>query len=320
MHVSVIVPLFNKAPYITRALDSIANQTFKDFEIIVVDDGSTDDSRVRASAHPDSRIRVLSQTNAGPGAARNRGIAEARGELLAFLDADDEWLPDYLATGVRTFEEQGHYLATTTCGYIEFPRGLSTLPIWQKRGIIAGVQRVSPATSPVLLSYMLAYMSPWSTLARAEIVRKYGGFYDKRGSTFGEDSILWLKVLLNERVHFGLEPLACFHREASGLSGNYTCARPIEPFLINPAEVASVCPDRLLQLLWDVYAVRACKTASMLGYWGQWRDARSLLHTFVTWSDWCLPYFATAWVGSTPIGGAMARIIRRTQLSRRIIV
>jgi len=315
MRVSVIIPVFNKAAYVTRALDSIANQTFEDFEVIVVDDGSTDDSAKRASAHKDSRIRVLSQANAGPGAARNRGTAESRGELLAFLDADDEWLPDYLATGVRTFDEQGHDLATTTCGYIEFPGGFSTLPMWQKRGIIPGVQHVSATTSPVELSYMLAYMSPCSTLARAEIVRKYGGFYDKGECRFGEDSILWLKVLLNERVHFQLEPLACFHREASGLSGNYTCARPVEPFLTHPAEVASVCPVGLLPLLRDVYAARACKTASMLGYWGKWRDARSLLHTFVTWRDWRFPYFATALVGSSAIGGAMARIIRRSHQS-----
>jgi Glycosyl transferase family 2 len=311
MHVSVIIPVFNKAAYITRALDSIANQTFEDFEVIVVDDGSTDDSRARARAHADSRIRVVGQANAGPGAARNRGIAEARGELLAFLDADDEWFPEYLAAGIRTFDDQGE-IAAATCGYIEFPRGTSTEAMWRKRGIVAGVQQVLPEMSPVLFSHMLAYMSSWSTLARANVVRKYGGFYEN-DCRFGEDSILWLKLLLNERIHFRWEPLACFHREASALSGNYKSARPVEPFLTHPAEVASVCPVRLLPLLRAVYAVRACKTATMLGYWGQWRDARSLLHTFVTWRDWCLPYFTTALVGSTPIGGAMARIIRRTQ-------
>jgi hypothetical protein len=160
---------------------------------------------------------------------------------------------------------------------------------------------------------MLAYMSPCSTIARAEIVRKYAGFYDKGACRFGEDSILWLKVLLNERVHFRLEPLACFHREASTLSGNYSHARPIEPFLSWPAEVASVCPDALLPLLGHLYAARACKTASMLGYWGEWRQARSLLSAFVTWRDWRLPYFPTALVACTPVAGVAARVIRHSR-------
>ena len=308
MRVSVVIPLFNKAAHITRALDSISTQTFRDFEVIVVDDGSTDDSKAQASAHPDSRVRVLSQPNAGPGAARNRGIAEARGDLLAFLDADDEWRPEYLASAIQVFEEHPE-IAATTCGYIEFPRGASTEAMWKKRGLTPGLGMIYPQTCPVLLSHMLAYMSPCSTVARAAIVRQYGGFYDK-GPRFGEDSILWLKVLLNEPVYFRMEPLACFHREASELSGNYRAARPIEPFLTSPMEVASVCQPALQPLLRSLYAARACKTASMLGYWGQWREAQRLLREFVTWRHWHLPYFATALAGCTPLGGFLGRIMR----------
>src|SRR5687767_12772807 len=99
-HVSVIVPLYNKGPYVRRMLDSISAQTFSDFELIVVDDGSTDDGPVQVDRHPDRRIRMVRQANAGPGAARNRGISEASGELIAFLDADDEWLREYLACAV----------------------------------------------------------------------------------------------------------------------------------------------------------------------------------------------------------------------------
>lgn len=313
MRVSVIVSAFNKASYITRALDSIAKQSFEDFEVIVVDDGSTDDGAARASAYPDPRIRVYSQANAGPGAARNRGIREARGEFLAFLDADDEWLPDYLALGVETLDKYGNQVATTTCGFLEYPVGASTAPMWHRRGIVRGVHQVTATTSPMWLSYMLAYMSPCSTIARAEIVRRYGGFYDKGACRFGEDSILWLKVLLNERVHICVEPLACFHREASDLSGNYTRARPTEPFLRLPMEVASVCPPALLPLLGHLYAARACKTASMLGYWGHWREARSLLSAFVTWRHWRLPYFSTALVACTPVAGLAARVIRHSR-------
>jgi hypothetical protein len=227
------------------------------------------------------------------------------------LDADDEWLPSYLATGIKTLDEHGHDVVTTTCGFIEFPAGLSTFSMWQKRGIVAGVQRISPTMSPVLLSHMLAYMSPCSTIARAAMVRRYGGFVDTQGCRFGEDATLWLKVLLNERVHFSTEPLACFHRETSGLSGNYTHARPIEPFLKEPREVMSVCPRSLMPLLARFYATRTCKAATMLGSWGNWREARDLVDKFVTWRDWRLPYFAAALFGCTRLGSFAGRNLRR---------
>lgn len=314
--VSIVVPLFNKGAYISRALDSISRQTFQDFEVIVVDDGSSDDSRARASAHTDRRVRILSQANAGPGAARNRGIADSQGELLAFLDADDEWRPEYLLSAVKIFDDQPE-VAATTCGYIDYPAAKSTESMWRKRGIHPGMQRLSARTSPILFSHMLAYMSPCSTVARAQVVRQYGGFYDK-GPRFGEDSILWLKILLNEAVYFRLEPLACFHREASELSGNYRAARPVEPFLLWPMEVRSVCPAELLPLLGGLYATRACKTATMLAYWGQWREAQRLLNEFVSWKDWRLPYFATAIAGSTPLGGMLGGLLSKARAAKAI--
>jgi len=96
VRVSVIVPLFNKAPYIERALSSVAAQTYRDFELIVVDDGSTDEGPRIVEAFTDLPIHLIRQENAGPGAARNRGLELAQGELVAFLDADDEWLSNYL--------------------------------------------------------------------------------------------------------------------------------------------------------------------------------------------------------------------------------
>ena len=90
--ISVIVPLYNKGPYIARALASIMNQRNPFREIIVVNDGSTDDGPkvVRDFQADDNRIHLINQTNSGPAAARNRGIRESRGSLVAFLDADDD--------------------------------------------------------------------------------------------------------------------------------------------------------------------------------------------------------------------------------------
>lgn len=96
MKVAVVIPLYNKVDYIQRALDSVLRQTYSDFEVIVVDDGSTDKGAEVARRCQDSRVRLLIQQNAGECAARNRGVAETQAEWIAFLDADDEWLPEFL--------------------------------------------------------------------------------------------------------------------------------------------------------------------------------------------------------------------------------
>jgi glycosyltransferase involved in cell wall biosynthesis len=310
VRVSVIIPLYNKALYIRRALDSIARQTFKDFELIVVDDGSTDEGARIVLEYSDSRLRLITQANAGPGAARNRGILEARGEFIAFLDADDEWLPEYLEEGVRRLEGYGTEVASISSGYIEDPAGISREKLWRERGLTEGVHFLAQSSAPALVVQMLAYMSPWSTIVRAEVIRKWGGFYDRERCLYAEDAFLWLKVLLNEKVAFYFKPLVRFHVEASGLSKNLKGARPIEPFLTHPEEVEAVCPPGLRQLLARVLAIRAFKSASMLGYWGLWREASSLVRRFIIPGSWRLPYYVPALVCSTPIGAVMGKASR----------
>lgn len=285
-----------------RALKSITAQTFSDFEAIIVDDGSTDDSAKIVANYSDPHFRMIQQANAGPGAARNAGVAQARGEFIAFLDADDEWLPNYLEESVSQLESFGPGVATLTSGYIEYPSGNSTEDMWRRRGITAGIQRVTADTRPALVVSMLAYMSPCSTLTRAEALRRWGGFYDREKCVFGEDAHLWLKVLLNETVAFDLKPLAKFHREAAGLSKNLSGSRPVEPFLNDPTEIEAACPDELRDLLAQVFAIRAAKTACVLGYWGHWREARWLAQRFTSAKNWRLPYHASAVVCSTPVG------------------
>ncbi len=93
---SVVVPLYNKKSYILRSLKSILGQSFRGFEVIVIDDGSTDGGSKLVSSLKDKRIRLIAQKNAGVSSARNKGVSLAQGKYVTYLDADDEWSPDYL--------------------------------------------------------------------------------------------------------------------------------------------------------------------------------------------------------------------------------
>ena len=317
LKVSIIIPLYNKAPYVRRALDSIVAQTFSDFEAIVIDDGSTDDGAAIVADYPDVRCRLIRQTNAGPGAARNTGIAQAQGEFVAFLDADDEWLPTYLEESVRLLEGCGPEVASVTSGYLEYPHGLSTESLWRKRGLNDGVHQVQPNSDPWHVVSMLAYMSPCSTVARREVIRQWEGFYSREKCLFGEDAFLWLKVLLNHSVAFNLTPLVRFHREAAGLSKNLNSARPIEPFLTDPNDLIASCPLSLRALLDKVLAIRAAKTACVLGYWGHWREAKLLMDRFTSAKNWRLPYYLPGVLCSTPVGSTLGKTLRAVNIMRQ---
>ena len=113
--VSIVMPLYNKAPYVLRSLESVGAQTVTDLEIIVVDDGSTDEGPDLVARSSDPKIRLVRQANAGPGAARNRGLMEAQAPYVAFLDADDCWLPQFLEQNLAFLESHPH-AAAVSCG------------------------------------------------------------------------------------------------------------------------------------------------------------------------------------------------------------
>lgn len=112
--VSVAIIAYNKADTLPAAIDSVLRQTYQDFEIIVVDDGSTDDTPRQAAAYG-GRIRYIRKENGGTGSARNRGIAESKGDYVAFLDGDDLWLPGKLERQMEAFRREPRILAAQ-CG------------------------------------------------------------------------------------------------------------------------------------------------------------------------------------------------------------
>lgn len=171
--VSVIIPTFNRAFSIEEAVDSVLDQTFGDLEVIVVDDGSTDDTPARLVFYGD-RIRVIRQVNAGVSAARNAGLAAAQGIWFAFLDSDDLWLPDKLAHQMSELgkypDAVGHVVDITMVDGAGRGRSL-----FEMRGMKEELSRTPRRERPVG-DVLNALYSMQSTMLRADAVRKAGGF------------------------------------------------------------------------------------------------------------------------------------------------
>jgi GT2 family glycosyltransferase len=214
LRISVVIPLYNKAPHIGRAIRSVLLQTEPDYEVIVVDDGSTDDGAaiVAGLLARDSRLKLVRQENQGVSAARNRGIAEACSDFIAFLDADDEWEADHLETLLRlreTFPDAG--ACATAYSYVN-TRG---------KPVPAKFRGAPPAPwEGILPDYFVSVSlgEPPVTGSTAGIPRsvfaELGLF--RVGEKMGEDLDLWGRIALQKPVAFSWKGSAVYHMEAEG--------------------------------------------------------------------------------------------------------
>lgn len=214
---SVIIPLYNKAAYIERAIQSVLYQTFQEFELIVVDDGSTDDSCVQLTviSHrlsveaPESykKFKVIQQQNQGVSSARNNGVILAKYEYIAFLDADDTWEPSYLEKMndlIAVYPDAGIYGS----GYYIVKNG-------KKRIAPIGVDADMKSE---LINYCRVYaktlcMPLWTgaTIIRKSIFDHENGFNPRL--KLGEDFDLWIRVGTKHPVAFLNKPLANYHQD-----------------------------------------------------------------------------------------------------------
>ncbi len=280
MLVSVVIPLFNKAPYIRRALTSVLEQTASALEVIVIDDGSTDDGANIARQCGDARVRVISQANSGPGAARNRGLSLARGEFIAFLDSDDYWLPTFLAEGLSGFADYGPTATTLVSAYCLNTPNQSMGPFWHAQGLNEGLYRLTPRTPVSIVATLLRYMYTGNMLIRTEFLRQVGGYYAKNHCCYGEDTYLEMKLVFSGATGVSLTPVVVYDHLASTLSISPSGMHPLAPIFTDPAELYQVCPPQLHDLLRQVLALFAIDTAEEYIFWGQLQEGRVLLDRF----------------------------------------
>jgi len=192
--ISVIIPTYNRAGLLARAVDSVLNQTFQDFELIVVDDGSTDRTAEVLAGYQD-RLILLSKPHRGVSAARNQGLTSARGEWIAFLDSDDYWLPEKLAVQVDFFL---HHPQALIC---------QTEEIWYRNGrrVNPGKRHVKPSGDIFQMSLELCLVSPSAVMIKKDLFSKVGEFDETLPAC--EDYDLWLRITAKYPVYLLKEPL-----------------------------------------------------------------------------------------------------------------
>jgi len=199
--------------------------------LIIVDDGSTDRSAAVAMEVRDPRIRIVQQSNRGPGVARNHGMRLARADYINFLDADDELLPEFVATGFRVLEDNPECALVNFSWFWGEQREDYSIT-HRRKGILEGRHRVNGDLGPAQLKQQLDYMHSGAILIRKHIVAECGGYYEKNRCTYGEDSYLWIQVLLNCVAYRDPRPVMWFHSEDSELGKGRTTVHPIVPQLV----------------------------------------------------------------------------------------
>lgn len=207
--ISIVIPLYNKAASISATLGCVLRQTYNDWEVVVVDDGSTDGSGDLVSSINDTRFRLIRQQNAGVSAARNRGVAEAKGEFVAFLDADDEWDPHYLESQMKLADKYPKCQVFATNYSFQTNSGkrqktiLNKIAFQGESGILDNYFEVASSGHPPL----------WTSavMVRKSALVAVGGF--PLGVRSGEDLLTWARLACYGSIAYTRIAMAVFKIE-----------------------------------------------------------------------------------------------------------
>ncbi|HXL57272.1 MAG TPA: glycosyltransferase [Chitinophagaceae bacterium] len=206
--VSVIMPAYNAEKFIAESINSVIAQTYKHWELIVIDDGSEDNTKliINEFINKESRIKYVYQANGKQGKARNKGIGIANGELIAFLDSDDIWKPKMLEKQVDLITKTGSDLVFSDIKFIDAQSNMidenHTVPDEKFEGI-TGIK-----------FFLQKNLIPTTTvLAKKAAILKVGGFKTSNELQYAEDYDLWLRILVSgARFVYNLEPLALYRK------------------------------------------------------------------------------------------------------------
>lgn len=211
MKFSVIIPLYNKAPYVAKAIGSVLAQSYKDYELIIVDDGSKDDSFILANKAIEGHgyCHLYRQQNRGVSVARNNAVALSQGDYLCFLDADDWWEPTFLEEMSKLlveFPEAGIYGTNYTI-VNETKRKTKVAPV----GVEPGFEKGYIDYCQVYAKTMAMPLWTGAVCIPKQVFDEMKGF--PQGIKLGEDFLLWIQIALKYKVAFLNKPLANYNQD-----------------------------------------------------------------------------------------------------------
>lgn len=209
--ISIIIPLYNKEKAIEKTLKSVFHQSFTDYEVLVINDGSTDKSEEKVKRFSDERLRLISTENRGVSQARNLGISESKGKLIAFLDADDYWFPNHLESLFQLYQNfpEAGLLATNYQFYYSDKKIIQPvfdgIPTENWNGIVTDFFHSS-------MKFRIAWTS--AVAAPKKVLDDIGNFDENITLGAGEDTDLWIRIALKYSVAFDNEVSANYLMES----------------------------------------------------------------------------------------------------------
>ncbi|MDR1958413.1 MAG: glycosyltransferase family 2 protein [Planctomycetaceae bacterium] len=281
VRVSVVMPAYNTAAYIAEAIESVIAQTFSGWELIVVNDGSTDETVKTVTPFlRDKRITLLSKPNGGAASARNAGIRKAQADLIAFLDSDDYWLPRKLEKQLecfRTFPDIG------VCG-----TGMVIIDPDSNVISLGTVPDFHGNPFPTILEHSLANMS--TAMVRRDVIEKAGLFDETLGAA-PEDYEFWLRIGKYAVFHILSKPLACYRKGHENTSQRYAEQRhQLTLDVILPRFMKEQDGEKYIK--WHHLArMKACRHKYRADSALRWNERTYwLFRSFLAW-----PFYGEAW-------------------------
>lgn len=280
--VSVVITSYNYGKYLASAVDSVLCQSMQDFEIVIIDDGSTDNTRDIAEVYlADSRIRYIYQANAGQPKAKNRGIEESAGTYIAFLDADDVWMPTKLEKQIALFEDAKVGVVYSRRTWID-PEG-NKLPGNER------TLRRGKILDHIFIDNFICFSS---SVVRRSLLEE-GGYFDET-LPMGIDYDLWIRLAARCNFDYVNEPLVKYRTGHANLSKNvgrrYECAHKIMDKALNNPEI-------MAGMSWWIPRLALADTWSNMAYYarkkGDFESAKS--YYWKALSE--IPLYINAWKG-----------------------